>query len=274
MNATKILLQRVRNAFMPPAHRAVESLQPSALASSANACGDLDLEPRIAAIRNIVSGRIVFTTSFGIEDQAITHAICSQALDIDVVTLDTGRLFPQTYELWARTERQYGRRIRALYPDRVALEALVGRQGINGFYQSVETRHACCAVRKVEPLRRALAGATAWITGLRAGQSDDRADIAFATFDPRHQLIKVNPLFGWTRERVLTFIREHGVAYSALHDHGFLSIGCAPCTRAVAPGEPERSGRWWWEDEQKKESGLNHRRSYAPAQSSPEEATP
>ena len=148
----------------------------------------------------------------------------------------------------------------AFYPDHSAVEALVSRQGINGFYTSVEGRHACCAVRKVEPLRRALAGATAWITGLRADQSDDRAGISFAAFDQQHRLIKVNPLFDWTRDQVLAFIREHGIPYNPLHDQGFLSIGCAPCTRAVAPGEPERAGRWWWEHE-RKECGLHSRAS-------------
>ena len=277
MNTTKILQERVRSAFAPAAQPAVENPDPNELARAAVACLDLDLLQRIAAIRSIAYGRVVFTTSFGIEDQAITHAICSQALAIDVVTLDTGRLFPQTYGLWAQTERRYGRRIQAFYPERGAVEALVGRQGINGFYTSVEARHACCAARKVEPLERALAGATAWITGLRADQSNDRAGISFAAVDPQHRLIKVNPLFDWTRKRVLAFIRQHGIPYNPLHDQGFLSIGCAPCTRAVSPGESERAGRWWWEQEQKKECGLHHRyRPQAPAQSeaSLEEATP
>jgi phosphoadenosine phosphosulfate reductase len=212
-----------------------------------------------------VCGRIVFTTSFSVEDQAIAHAIFEQALEIDVVTLDTGRLFPQTYELWAQTERRYGRRMSAFYPDRAGLESLVARQGIDGFFASVEARRACCGVRKVEPLRRALAGAAAWITGLRADQSDERAGISFAAFDPNHRLIKVNPLFDWTRERVLSFIREHDIPYNTLHDRGFASIGCAPCTRAIAPGEPERAGRWWWEQEEKKECGLHRPRRQTPS---------
>jgi phosphoadenosine phosphosulfate reductase len=273
LNTAKILQERIRSAFEP----AVENPDSNKLARSADICLDLDLAQRIAAIRNIARGRVVFTTSFGIEDQAVTHAICSQALAIDVVTLDTGRLFPQTYELWAQTERRYGRRLQAFYPERGAVEALVDRQGINGFYTSVEGRHACCTVRKVEALRRALAGATAWITGLRADQSDNRAGISFAAIDPQHRLIKVNPLFDWTREQVLAFIREHGIPYSPLHDQGFLSIGCAPCTRAIVPGEPERSGRWWWEQEHKKECGLHHRHHpQAPTKSeaSLEEATP
>ena len=277
LNTAKILQERIRSAFTPAAEPAVGNPDPNKLASSIEACLDFDLAQRIAAILNMARGRVVFTTSFGIEDQAVTHAICSQALAIDLVALDTGRLFPQTYELWAQTERRYGRRIQAFYPEHGAVEALVGRQGINGFYTSVEAREACCTVRKVAPLRRALAGATVWITGLRADQSDDRAGISFAAVDPHHRLIKVNPLFDWTREQVLAFIREHGIPYSPLHDQGFLSIGCAPCTRAVSPGESERAGRWWWEQEQKKECGLHHRhRPQAPIQSeaSLEEATP
>jgi phosphoadenosine phosphosulfate reductase len=280
LNTTKILQERIRSAFTPAGDPAVEGSDPDDLALSArNVCLEPHLARRVATIRSIAHGRIVFTTSFGIEDQAITHVIFRQALAIDVVTLDTGRLFPQTYELWGLTEHQYGRRIEAVYPDCAAVEALVARQGINGFYSSADARYACCGVRKVEPLRRALAGAIGWITGLRAGQSGDRAGISFAALDPQYRLIKVNPLFDWTREQVLAFVREHGIPYSPLHDQGLLSIGCAPCTRAVLPGEPERAGRWWWEQEQKKECGLHGRhRPDAPAsaqsETCTEEATP
>ena len=268
MNTTKILQDRIRVAFAPGASSFELAAPNTPARSSANECLALDLPQRVAAVRRDVCGRVVFTTSFGIEDQAITHAIFSQAIAIDVVTLDTGRLFPETYELWARTERRYGRRIPAFYPDRVGVESLVACQGINGFYTTVAARKTCCHVRKVEPLRRALAGATAWITGLRADQSDERAGISFAAVDPHHRLIKVNPLFDWTRERVLSFIAEHGIPYSPLHDQGFVSIGCAPCTRAIRAGEPERAGRWWWEQE-RKECGLHSSRIVpvpAPAQ--------
>ena len=216
-----------------------------------------DLFDRVAEIRNEVAGPVVFTTSFGLEDQAITHAIFSRQLAIDVVTLDTGRLFPETHQVWADTEQRYGRRIRALSPERRSVEAWVAQHGIDGFRSSVEARHGCCSVRKVEPLRRALAGASAWITGLRAEQSADRAVMPYASIDPAHHLLKLNPLLDWTRERVLDFVRQHGIPYNRLHDRGFLSIGCAPCTRAVAPGEPERAGRWWWEQDEKKECGLH-----------------
>jgi phosphoadenosine phosphosulfate reductase len=212
---------------------------------------------RLAMVCRRVDGRIVFTTSLGLEDQALTHMIFEAELPIEVVTLDTGRLFPETYALWAETERRYGRRIRGVYPEGGATEALVAEQGIEGFKQSVEARKACCFVRKVEPLARALRRADAWITGLRADQSANRAGMVFASHDQAHRLVKVNPLLDWTRDAVAAFIAEQAIPYNTLHDRGFPSIGCAPCTRAVQPGEPERAGRWWWEQEDKKECGLH-----------------
>jgi len=217
----------------------------------------LDLFERLAAIRAEVAGRLVFTTSFGLEDQAIAHAIFAQALAIDVATLDTGRLFPETCDVWAQTERRYGVRVLAFAPEHNALEALIAGQGIDGFRSSVEARLDCCAVRKVAPLARALDGSAAWITGLRADQSADRAQVLSAVFYEQRRLLKVNPLFDWTRERTREFVRAHDVPCNALHERGFLSIGCAPCTRAVLPGEPERAGRWWWEQSQNKECGLH-----------------
>jgi phosphoadenosine phosphosulfate reductase len=217
----------------------------------------LDLFERLAAIRRQISGRVVFTTSFGLEDQAIAHAVFAQALAIDVATLDTGRLFPETYDVWAETERRYGVRVLAFTPEHRAVEALVAGQGIDGFRSSVAARLGCCAVRKVVPLVRALDGAAAWITGLRADQSAERAQVLPALFDEERGLVKVNPLFDWTRDRAREFVRAHDVPCNALHERGFLSIGCAPCTRAVMAGEPERAGRWWWEQSQKKECGLH-----------------
>ena len=219
----------------------------------------LDLFQRVAAVRDEVAGRVVFTTSFGLEDQAIAHAILVQSLAIEIVTLDTGRLFPETHQVWAETERRYGRRIHAVVPEHAQVEAFVARHGIDGFRTSVEVRRACCGVRKVAPLGRALKDAAAWITGVRAEQSPERADMRFAELDSVHRLIKVNPLLDWTRGRLVDFVRTHGIPYNALHDRGFPSIGCAPCTRAVAPGEPERAGRWWWEQDEKKECGLHGR---------------
>ena len=229
----------------------------------------LDLAQRITTVRREISGRIVFTTSFGIEDQAIADSIFTQEIGIEVVTLDTGRLFPETYELWSKTERRYGRRIHALYPHHQRLQALVARQGANGFRASVEARHTCCATRKVEPLSRALTGAGAWITGMRADQSPDRALISCASIDQQYQLIKVNPLFDWTRDRVVAYVHDRCIPYNPLHDRGFLSIGCEPCTRAVAPGKPERAGRWWWEQDEKKECGLHARQPALTRRSEP-----
>lgn len=226
-------------------------------AELADAFAALDLAARLATARAAIGGRIVFTTSFGLEDQAVSHAILTQDLAIDIVTFDTGRLFPETHQVWDETEQRYGRRVRALVPERRGVEAWVAENGIDGFRASVAARQACCSLRKLEPLGRALAGASAWLTGLRAEQSAERALIGFATIDPQHRLIKLNPLFDWTRERVADYVRDNKVPYNSLHDRGFLSIGCAPCTRAVAPGEGERSGRWWWEPQEKKECGLH-----------------
>ncbi|WP_292531660.1 phosphoadenylyl-sulfate reductase [Methylocystis sp.] len=217
----------------------------------------LDLDHRLLLLREFIPGRIVFTTSFGIEDQLIAHSIFTQGLDIDIATIDTGRLFPETYELWERTEARYARRIRAVYPQAAPLEALIEEQGINGFYNSVEARKACCHVRKVEPLSRLLAGVSAWVTGLRADQSQARADAPVIDFDETHRLLKLNPLTDYTRDAVVAAAEEFSVPINDLHAKGFLSIGCAPCTRAVLPGESERAGRWWWEDDGKKECGLH-----------------
>jgi phosphoadenosine phosphosulfate reductase len=217
----------------------------------------LDLPQRVAMISRNISGRIVFTTSFGTEDQTIADAIFTQDLAIEVVTLDTGRLFPETYDVWARTEDHYGERVEVLYPEREHVEALVARQGVNGFHASVEARQACCSVRKLELLERALAGAAAWVTGIRADQSPERASTPFAVFDDHYQVLKVNPLVDWARDRVVDYALARSIPVNSLHDRGFLTIGCAPCTRAVAPGEPERTGRWWWEPEGAKECGLH-----------------
>jgi phosphoadenosine phosphosulfate reductase len=212
---------------------------------------------RLRAAVEAVSGRIVFTTSFGIEDQLIAHHIFSERLPIEVVTLDTGRLFPSTYRLWQETEEHYGARIRAFYPDAQAVAAMVADAGINGFYYSKDARLSCCEVRKVEPLRRALTGASGWITGLRADQSPNRADTPFASWDADRALVKIAPLFDHGRDEVVAACAELDVPVNELHARGFLSIGCEPCTRALRPGEPERAGRWWWETEDAKECGLH-----------------
>ena len=229
-------------------------------AALARLFADLSPAERIAHLRREIAGKIVFSTSFGLEDQAILHLLSQRPDDVDVVTLDTGRLFPETYALWAQMERRYGRRIRAISPRHADLEALVERHGINGFYESRTARTACCTVRKVEPLNRALAGARAWIAGLRADQSAHRHDMALVAADVDRGLIKLNPLFDWTREQLQAFVAANDIPINELHAKGFASIGCAPCTRPVAPGEPERAGRWWWEDEDQKECGLHSHR--------------
>jgi phosphoadenosine phosphosulfate reductase len=225
-------------------------------AAIARVAGATPLE-RLQSLREAVPGRIVFTTSFGLEDQAIAHLIFANKLEIDVATLDTGRLFPSTYALWAETEAKYGVRIRSYHPDPGELSALIADSGANGFYHSKEARIACCTVRKVEPLNRALAGKAAWVTGLRADQSGQRSDIELAVWDTAHGVIKASPLFDWTREQVTLFTTSEGVPINPLHAQGFLSIGCEPCTRAVQPGEDERAGRWWWENDEAKECGLH-----------------
>ena len=212
---------------------------------------------RLRAIRAAVPGRLVFTTSLGLEDQVLTHLIAEAGVDIALATLDTGRQFPETYTLWAETEARYGLRIQPFYPRHDALEPLVAAQGIDGFYASQEARKACCNIRKVEPLGRALAGAAGWLTGLRADQSQGRSEVGLAEWDAARALAKINPLIDWSRDQALAFAEANGVPINPLHGKGFLSIGCAPCTRAVQPGEPERAGRWWWEDETKKECGLH-----------------
>ncbi|MFN3389753.1 MAG: phosphoadenylyl-sulfate reductase [Allosphingosinicella sp.] len=227
-----------------------------ALALALAAAGE-GIAERLRALTEAASGSIVFTTSFGIEDQLIAHHIFTQKLPIAVVTLDTGRLFPSTYKLWQETEERYGVRIKAFYPQAEAVAAMVADAGINGFYHSKDARIACCAVRKVEPLGRALAGAAAWVTGLRADQSNARGAVELAAFDTERGLLKIAPLFDRSRAEVAADCAALGVPVNELHAKGFLSIGCEPCTRALQPGEPERAGRWWWESDAAKECGLH-----------------
>ena len=228
-----------------------------------------ELTERLAALLRLAKGRPVLTTSFGLEDQVLTHAaVAAMAMtgrNIRFVTLDTGRLFPETHEVWAATERRYGIRVACVAPEADTLARLVAEQGIDGFRDSIEARRSCCEMRKVAPLRRALAGSEVWITGLRADQSGTRDGTPFAGWDDTFGLLKVSPLADWTRDQAFVYARANKVPLNTLHAQGFLSIGCAPCTRAVAPGEPERAGRWWWEDEDRKECGLHRRPEQSPA---------
>jgi phosphoadenosine phosphosulfate reductase len=217
----------------------------------------LSLRDRIRHARTLTAGRLVLTTSFGLEDQLLTHAIAEGHCVIDIVTLDTGRLFPETYDLWQLTEQRYGIRIQAFTPAPQELEPLVAQMGINGFRESVANRLACCRIRKVQPLDRALAGAAGWVSGLRADQSQARRAVPFVSVDPARHLLQIHPLFDWTRAQVLAAVQQHQVPYNPLHDAGMPSIGCQPCTRALLPGEDERAGRWWWEHDAARECGLH-----------------
>ncbi|WP_316765398.1 phosphoadenylyl-sulfate reductase [Pedobacter frigiditerrae] len=203
-------------------------------------------------------GRIVFSTSFGWEDQVITDLIFSNKIPIKVFTLETGRLFPETYYVWNRTLEVYQQTIHAYYPQADLLQAMVNAKGPNSFYESVENRKECCHIRKIEPLKRALYGNEIWVTGIRAEQSPNREDMHDLEWDASNQLIKFHPIFEWTLEEVKQYIKDNNIVYNTLHDKGFPSIGCAPCTRAVQPGEDFRAGRWWWEDQSKKECGLHN----------------
>lgn len=198
-----------------------------------------------------------FANSFGAEDMVLTDLIMREGLQIDIFSLDTGRLPAETYELMAETEQHYGKRLNVYYPKHNLLENYVRCNGINAFYESVALRKECCYVRKVEPLQRALAGKKAWITGLRAQQATTRDGLPLREFDTGNQLEKFNPLSEWSEREVWAYIRANKVPYNRLHDKHTPSIGCAPCTRAVASGEDVRAGRWWWESPDSKECGLH-----------------
>ena len=214
-------------------------------------------EQSLRFIAESFSGKAIFSSSFGWEDQVITHMIFSNNLPIKVFTLETGRLFPETYYVWNRTLERYRQPIHAFYPQHEAVENMVSTKGPSSFYESVENRKECCFIRKVEPLRRAVAGNECWITGIRADQSANRDHMDHVEWDDQNKLIKFHPIFEWTLDEVKEYIKENNIPYNPLHDKGFPSIGCAPCTRAVQPGEDIRAGRWWWEDQNKKECGLH-----------------
>ncbi|MCV9963319.1 phosphoadenylyl-sulfate reductase [Pararhizobium sp. BT-229] len=216
----------------------------------------LDLAGRLALVAGL-EGKAVFTTSLGIEDQVITAAIGTDKLGIDVSTLETGRLFNETVALIDKTEETYGILIKRFYPEQDDIDAFAAKYGMNGFYDSVEARHACCGARKVKPLARALEGASFWITGLRRGQSGNRAETPFAEADLDRGLIKINPLADWDIETIRAHVVTEEIPINPLHARGYPSIGCEPCTRAIKPGEPERAGRWWWENDEKRECGLH-----------------
>ncbi len=213
----------------------------------------------LAVLAGMFPGEVVFSTSLGYEDQVITDLIYQHALPIEVFSLDTGRLFEETLKTLQRTNRRYDTTVKVYFPEQTAVEQLVSDKGPYSFYDSVENRKECCYIRKVVPLNRALKGAKIWVTGIRAEQSGNRQQMEQLEWDESHQLFKFHPLLHWSFEEVKAYIKTHNVPYNPLHDRGFVSIGCAPCTRAILEGEDFRAGRWWWEDESKKECGLHAR---------------
>lgn len=217
----------------------------------------LNIGAFIKVLTDTYPSQVTFSSSFSYEDQVITHEILSNSLPVNIFTLDTGRQFAETYSVWNSTNEKYQTKIKAYYPKADALQEFVEVKGPNSFYESVDNRKQCCFIRKVEPLKRALAGNAIWITGLRAEHSGDRKDLPILEWDESNQIIKYHPILHWTTEEVKTYISTHHIPYNPLHDKGFVSIGCAPCTRAIKPGEDFRAGRWWWEDADKKECGLH-----------------
>jgi phosphoadenosine phosphosulfate reductase len=218
---------------------------------------DKSIEDQLKKLVSLFPGKIVFTTSFGIEDQVISHIIFENDTPVEVVTLDTGRLFPETYKVLNETIKKYRKKINIYFPDHEAVEKMVTEKGPYSFYYSKENRLECCRFRKVVPLNRALKGMKCWISGIRAGQSDNRNQMNWLEYDEDKKLFKFYPLFDWSIEDVTKFVKENYVPYNVLHDRGFVSIGCEPCTRAVKKGEDFRAGRWWWENNSLKECGCH-----------------
>lgn len=214
------------------------------------------LKEAIQLVTDIFPDTTVFSSSLGQEDQLLTDFIYRNNFPVKVFTIDTGRLFNETYELLERTNARYKTSIAVFFPNQADVETFAREKGINSFYESVENRKECCHIRKVKLLNRALEGAKVWITGLRAEQSQNRKEMSVIEWDESRQLYKFNPLIRWSYEEVMNYINEFSVPYNPLHDKGFISIGCAPCTRAIEPGEDPRAGRWWWETSQK-ECGLH-----------------
>jgi phosphoadenosine phosphosulfate reductase len=225
-----------------------------------NLVKDFSAEEILKAAGDEFNGQIRFASSMGAEDQVLTHMLAQVNPDFSIFTLDTGRMFYETYELIEKTEARYGIKIEIYFPDTQNVEKMVSEKGINLFYQSIENRKLCCGIRKIEPLQRALRGLDAWVTGLRRAQSPTRKDMTPVEWDEGNKLIKINPLYNWSEGQVWEYIKSNKIPYNTLHDKGFPSIGCQPCTRAIQPGEDLRNGRWWWEKPETKECGLHARK--------------
>ena len=224
---------------------------------------NLELESKAAQVREFLAGavrqygRVVYANSLGAEAMVLTDIICSGVPQIDIVSIDTGRLHEESYELLAKLQRRYDNKIRVIYPDGEQVSELVTRQGINGFFESPAARSACCNVRKVVPFGKVVDGYDAWVTGVRRDQSKARAQGEAIEWDAQHGLHKISPLLDWTEEQVWAYIRARKLPFNSLHEKGYPSIGCAPCTRAILPGEDQRAGRWWWEQPEQRECGLH-----------------
>ncbi len=236
----------------------------------------LELESKAAQVREFLAaavhryGRVVYANSLGAEAMVLTDIICTSVPQIDIVSIDTGRLHEETYDLLAKLQRRYNNKIRVIYPDGQDVSELVTRQGINGFFDSPEARSACCNVRKVVPFQRFVGGYDAWVTGVRREQSKARAGGQVIEWDAQNGLHKISPLLDWTEEQIWAYIRARSLPFNSLHEKGYPSIGCAPCTRAIVPGEDHRAGRWWWEQPEQRECGLHPKaraatRAMAPA---------
>ncbi len=219
--------------------------------------GNKSAEEVLAFFLGKFKNRIALASSLGAEDQVLTRMIANIDLSTRIFTLDTGRVFPETYDLMARTNEKYGIKLKVYFPDATSVENMVNEKGINLFYESIENRKLCCGIRKVEPLKRAFKELDVWICGLRKDQSVTRFFTKTIEWDEQNGLIKINPILSWTEKQVWAYIKEHDVPYNELHDKGFPSIGCQPCTRAIKPGEDVRAGRWWWETPEQKECGLH-----------------
>ena len=214
------------------------------------------IEDALAYAAKLFAGKIKFSTSLGQEDQVLTDIIARHKIDIQIFTIDTGRLFNETYETLEKTTSRYKIPVDIYFPQTEPVQQMVAAKGVNLFYESVENRQLCCNVRKVEPLNRALKNTSVWITGLRAAQTDHRKSIPVVEWLADKEIYKINPLLHWSFDDVLNYINKYNVPYNSLHNKGFISIGCAPCTRAIEPGEDARAGRWWWETSHK-ECGLH-----------------
>jgi phosphoadenosine phosphosulfate reductase len=233
----------------------------------------LELEQKATAVRELLAsavqeyGKVVYANSLGAEAMVLTDIIWTHVPQIDIFSIDTGRLHEETYDLLEKLERRYKKRLRIVYPETQRIEKLISVQGVNGFYHSIEARQSCCATRKIEPFKRAISGYSAWVTGVRREQSAARALGKPIEWDASYNLHKVSPLLEWTEEQVWQYIRARQIPYNSLHDKQFPSIGCAPCTRAILPGEDQRAGRWWWEQSESRECGLHPRVRTAVGQS-------